>query len=369
MKLVCLLPVATDARIQRRLGALRRHGIDPEVLAFERPQYPGRPPSTAYQSLGVISHGRYVRRLGAIVRALPLVRSACVGADVVYAFSLDLLALAWLATRWSRQKPRFVYEVADVRAVLVGNTVRAGIFRALERHLLRGTSLLVVTSQAYISGFYHGVQNLIDLPHLLIENKPDLDEVAAPKRVLREARPLTIGYFGLIRCRRSWEALQRIAASGNGRIRVHVRGTPLGIPEFEQDVAANPWIEYGGPYLSPDDLREMYARIDLCWIAHRMNQQHSLLWNRANRFYEACAFHTPMIAQAGTQDGAVVARDGLGVCIDLADPDAAVARVVEIDRADMARWQRHMLAVPRSVYTENGEHQALANAISRLAAA
>ena len=82
MKLVCLLPVSTDARIQRRLGALRRHGIDPEVLAFERPQYPGRPPSKAYQSLGVISHGRYVRRLGAIVRALPLVRSACVGADV-----------------------------------------------------------------------------------------------------------------------------------------------------------------------------------------------------------------------------------------------------------------------------------------------
>jgi succinoglycan biosynthesis protein ExoL len=148
-----------------------------------------------------------------------------------------------------------------------------------------------------------------------------------------------------------------------------VRGVPLGIPEFERDVAASPWIEYGGPYLAPDDLREMYGRIYLCWIAHRMNQQHSLLWNRANRFYEACALHTPMIAQAGTQDGAVVARDGLGVCIDLADPDAAVASVLEIDRSDIALWQRHMLAVPRSVYMENGEHQALASEILRLAAA
>jgi succinoglycan biosynthesis protein ExoL len=369
MTLVCLLPVSTDARIQRRLGALRRHGIAPDVLAFERPQYPGRPPADGYRSLGIISHGHYVKRLGAMAQALPLVRSACTRADVVYAFSLDLLALAWLATRFTRHKPRFVYEVADVRAVLVGDGVPARIARAAERHLLRGTSLLVVTSQAYITGFYHAVQKMIDLPHLLIENKPDLEGAAAATAAERRPGPLTIGYFGLIRCRRSWEALRRIAAGGNGRIRVHVRGVPLGIPEFERDVADSPWIEYGGPYVAPDDLRDMYARIDLCWIAHRMNQEHSMLWNRANRFYEACAFRTPMIAQAGTQDGQVVARDGLGVCIELASPDAAAARVLEIRESDIDQWQRQMLAVPRSVYTENGEHQALATEILRLAAA
>ena len=113
----------------------------------------------------------------------------------------------------------------------------------------------------------------------------------------------------------------------------------------------------------------MYSRIDLCWIAHRMNQQHSMLWNRANRFYEACAFRTPMIAQTGTQDGAVVAGHGLGLCIELGDVGASAARVLEITGPDVEQWRRHVAGMPRSVYTENGEHQALANAIVKLAAA
>ena len=248
MKLVCLLPVSTDARIRRRLDALGRHGIEPEVLAFERPQYPGKRPSQAYRSLGTITHGRYMRRLGTLARALPLVRAACLSADVVYAFSLDLLALAWLATRWGSRSPRFVYEVADVRGILVGNSVKAKVMRAVERRLLRSTSLLVVTSEAYISGFYHGVHKLTDLPHLLIENKPDLDGVMpASDAHRREIEPLTIGYFGLIRCHRSWQVLRRVVAGANGRIRLYMRGVPLGIPEFERDVAENPWIDYGGP--------------------------------------------------------------------------------------------------------------------------
>jgi succinoglycan biosynthesis protein ExoL len=225
-----------------------------------------------------------------------------------------------------------------------------------------------VTSEAVVTGFYRGVQKIARLPHLLIENKPNLESVtyATPVRV-RQSGPITIGYFGMIRCQRSWQALRQIAARGNGQIRVYVRGVPLGLPNFEREAAESPWIEYGGPYVSPDELPDIYNRIDLAWIAHRMDDNNTLLWNRANRFYEACAFHKPMVAQIQSQDGGVVARQQLGPCIDLMDVEASAARVLAVTWDELSEWQRHMQSLPRGVYAENGEHEELANQILRLA--
>ncbi len=304
----------------------------------------------------------------ALVSAIPRVRAATAAADVVYSFGLDLHALAWVATRTLGRRPALVYEVADIHPALMRPGPVSRLMRAVERRLLQDTRLVVVTSQAYITGFYKGVQKISRLPHLLIENKPTLDAATLPaqSRGAREGS-LTIGYFGLIRCRRSWQTLRQVAARGNGRIKVYVRGVPLGLPDFEREVAASPWIEYGGPYVTPDDLPEMFSRIDLSWIAHRVDDNNSLLWNRANRFYEACAFRTPLIAQVGSQDGAVVAEDALGACIDLADIDAAANRILAINAEEMADWRRRVASLPQSVYMESGEHQELANRIFSLA--
>jgi succinoglycan biosynthesis protein ExoL len=211
------------------------------------------------------------------------------------------------------------------------------------------------------------VQKIARLPHVLFEIKPNIDSTRTIQDRRRRSGPLTIGYFGMIRCRKSWMTLQRIAERGNGRIRIYIRGFAVNIPNFEQEVAASPWIEYGGPYVAPDELQNMYVRIDLCWNAHRVDDNNSLLWNRTNRFYEACAFHTPMVAQEGSQDGQVVAQNELGFCVDLNDIETTTSRVLQVSADDIREWRRHMLCLPRSVYTESGEHQELANRILSLA--
>lgn len=369
VKTVCLLPVASDARIQRRLTAFARFGVEPTVLAFDRPYYPGKPIAGGYESLGRAEHGRYFSRLVPMVSALPKVRTACATADVVYAFSLDLLALAWLATRAMRRKPRFVYEVADIHPTLVGRGLRASIMRAVERKLLSAASLLVVTSEAFITGFYKNVQGITNLRYQLVENKPELaPSSVSTTRASRKAQDhLTIGYFGVIRCERSWRVLRRLADQSQGRIRIYLRGVPLNIPNFEAEAVASSWIEYGGPYVAPDELQAMYDRVDLVWIAHRVDEDNSLLWNRTNRFYESCAFQRPMIAQAGTQDGAVVLERGLGPSIDLAEPESVVDRVMSLCAQDIERWRSNVSRLPRSVYQENGEHAQLTARIRALA--
>jgi len=365
---VCLLPVASDARIQRRLTALGRLGIEPTVLAFDRPYYPGKA-IAGVESLGRIEHGKYLSRIRPLLSALPRIRAACASADVVYAFGTDLLALGWLATRGRRRKPKFVYEVADIHPTLVGRGIRAAVMRAFERKLLRDASLLVVTSEAFVTEFYNGIQG-VSVPYELVENKPELGrlEVSAP-RTCQPETPITIGYFGVIRCERSWRVLRRLAEQGQGRIRIYLRGVPLNIPNFEREASECRWVHYGGPYVAPDELPSMFDRIDLLWVAHRVDDNNSLLWNRTNRFYEGCAFQKPIIGQTGTQDGKVVGDKGLGPLVDLADPDAVIDRLLKITAGEIARWQSSMSRLPRSVYCENGEHERLTMRIRALAIA
>jgi len=368
MKTLCLLPVASDARIQRRLAALRSRGLDLDVLSFDRQYYAGKALPGGYRSLGHISHGNLVKRVPAIARAVPAVRAAAAQADVIYAFGSDLLALAWLATRGVRRRPRIVYEVADIHPVLVGEGFQARAMRAFERHLVRQISLMVVTSKAFITEFYEGIQQVSGLSYELVENKPELGNVVRGDRPVRSpGDPLVIGYFGVIRCERSWTVLTRLAAAAGGRVRVLVRGVPLGIQSFHDDVAACPWIEYGGPYTAPDDLAGMYRSVDAAWIAHRVDDNNSLLWNRLNRFYESCAFQTPMIAQTGTQDAKVVSELGLGVCLDLADVDDAVGRLLSLSRRDLDGPALNVGRLPRRVYAECGEHDHLMSRIRALA--
>ena len=113
----------------------------------------------------------------------------------------------------------------------------------------------------------------------------------------------------------------------------------------------------------------MYDQIDLLWVAHRVDENNSLLWNRTNRFYEGCAFQTPMITQVGTQDGAVAAGRGLGPSVDLLDVNAVVERIGAITSSEIEQWQANMARLPQSVYRENGEHERLTVQIRELAAA
>jgi len=294
------------------MKALQNLGVDPEILAFERDYYAGKAWSAGYKSLGKLQHRHYCKRLLPLLKAVPKVRDAVKESDVIYAFDLDLLLLGWLASRLFGKRRKIIYEVGDL-----GVLTRDGLFyrglRLLERYLLQRIDLLVVTSEAYIEGYYRRVQGLTSLPYQVIENKLDAGTVPQPRIPSAHSKrdgALQIGYFGIIRCRRSWKALKEVTIRGDGRIRVYVRGKPMGLESFEEDVRTTPYIDYDGPYIAPDDLPDMYRQVDVVWIAHYMGRS-STLWNRANRFYEACFFKKPMFAQIGTQDGQVVETLGL----------------------------------------------------------
>jgi succinoglycan biosynthesis protein ExoL len=369
MLVTYLLPVVSQARYRKRITALDALGVAPQIMAFERQYYPGKPWSCGYESLGRIQHGRYGRRVAALLKAVPIVRRRLGDSVACYAFGLDMLLVGWLATRCRTRATRLVYEVGDVRQAFLGCGVRSRLWRLLERQMLWRTDLLVVTSEAYITGYFRDIQRMSGFRYLVIENKLDSRELTAlpPADASSDcpASPggLQIGYFGLIRCRRSWDVLKRVAARSEGRVGVSIRGIPMEMNEAAEEIARTPHVKYGGPYVWPDDLAAMYQGVDMVWAAH-YHASANYQWARANRFYEACYFRRPMITQRGTQDAKVVELWGIGKSIDLLAPAEAIDQVLNVSPQDVAQWRKNLLKVPTSIYVQGDEHERLAKSLS-----
>ena len=357
-KFVFVLPVQSAVHCYKRIKALQSLGVETDVYSFERNYYPGKLQPTEYVSLGSISHGQYHKRLMPMAKAVSTIRRAAQDAEVVYTFGLDTLLLASAATRWLRPAPKLVYEVPDIRGILTGQSPQSAAMRRLERLLLARIDLLVVTSEAFVTGYFQGVQG-VHVPYLVIENKLLAEAMPhfTPKPHLDDG-VLRIGYFGHIRCQASWRVLKRVAQESEGRIQVQVAGIINDIPTAKADLAATPGMVYGGPFVSPDDLPVLYGPVDISWIAH-FHAANNTKWARVNRFYESSYFQVPMFAQTGTMDGEVVASRGLGVCLDLADENGAVQTVLTNLLSDLDLWRRNLAALPKEVYILTDEHRRL----------
>jgi len=360
MRITFLLPLLGHPRIHKRIRALEAGGASVRVLAFERavPFTVGDLP--AYESLGPLQDGKYLNRVGRYLGALPQVRAAAAQSDVLYCFSADLLSLGALALVGLGERPKLVVEVADIRAVLVGEGAAAKAARAVEAQVIQQADLVVVTSQAFLGGYYGGVQGLPELPGFVLENKVDAS-------ALLPAQPpgedwdgvLRIVYSGLMCCTRSWDVLDQLASAGGARVHIRLHGIlQAGLERLEKEVLDRPNVEYLGPFEAPKDLPQVFGPADLVWIAHAYGAANQA-WSRANRFYQAGYFGKPMAAQSGTEDARVVASEGLGPVIDLHNPGAAVEQLLAIEHDDLLRWRRNVAAAPEALFVITDDHARL----------
>ena len=362
LKAVYLLPSSWHPRCPKRIRCLAREGLEPTALAFERTGF-DLDIDLPYVSLGRLGQGRYWRRPFALLRAVPRVVPHLRGAAVIYCSGLDLLALAWLCHRLAGTRARLVYEVADVREIQCGRGLSSRLIRAAERFLLRRVAALVVTSPAYIDGYYDRFRPLP--PVFLIENKfghevePAAIEAVRKTPVCREPDVIKIGYFGAIRCMRSLDLLFELAARAGGRVRVQIRGyaTTEAIRRRLDEAPANVIVE--GPFKPAADMPAMYQAVDLGWVAH-YHAATNFKMARSNRFYDSCMFGRPMIAQRGTMDAVVIEREDLGLIIDAPEyREQAMHAMLALTPVQIAAWRDNVLALPRRVFAhEPGDEHA-----------
>ena len=100
-RLVFFCPDVTDASTLKRVQQFVDHGYSVTVFGFRRHRY-----NTAYQPtwpcvpLGLTSDGRYLQRLTALLRAIPVIvahRHELTNVSAYYARNIDQLLLAMVA--------------------------------------------------------------------------------------------------------------------------------------------------------------------------------------------------------------------------------------------------------------------------------
>ena len=356
------MPEVSASRMARRVDMLRKAGFQPEALAFERDSIGGRAPDCPVETMGRIYPGRYFNRVIRLMKAVPQARAAMRHSDLAYAFNLDMALLAWIAGA-GLKKP-IVLEVGDIREVQTTGGITGRLVRAVDRIVTGACRLLVLTTRGYRAYYRDWLR--VNTPDLVIENKLDPSFASATLRCFTHLelkashfrRPLRIGYFGRLRDAWSLQVLESVAQSTSGKFEIVLAGSPRGIVKgLSQRVREFPNVEYLGAYRYPDDLTGLYSSVDLVMSCYPPDVP--LGWSQTNRYYEACLFRKPLLVRNGTGDAEQVLKHDIGLILTESDARAAATQIDAISTADLSRWQRNMKALPESVFSAEGDAQAL----------
>jgi succinoglycan biosynthesis protein ExoL len=374
MKIAYFVHDLNDPSIGRRLRMLRAAGAEVVLLGFYRGDPPRQVETLTPIVLGRTQDARLGQRIGAVLRAALVTRrwqTALKGVNAIIARQLETLALAARARDRIAPNARLVYECLDVHRLMVGSGPTGRMLRFLERRLLRRCQALIVSSPAFIRS--HFKRQYRDLPQVvLIENKVLAREVVDldfAERVRDSPRPTgppwRIGWFGMIRCRRSLGLLAALTQAHQGAVEVIIRGRVAhnAIPDFGSLVAATPNLCYLGPYDRGRDLGTIYGEVHFAWAIDYYEEGANSDWLLPNRLYEGGLFGTVPIAREGTATATWLRQHCIGCSLD-GDPGPALnAFIGRIDQADYARLAAAVRALPLTTFLDYDEDcAALVNA-------
>ena len=365
LNIMFLLPVASQPRYFKRIESLAELGIGNRIYSFEREYFKGKQDTMEYKSLGKISHGKYFSRIMPIIKALLKIQKELHSTSCLYAFGLDCAFIGVLGNVFLRTKNKqlIIYECADIRSIFLGAGFKNILFRFLERWVIKRCYLIVTTSPAFIEEYFINIQKQRPSKFYLLENKikEPVPEPLKHKNWQGE-RPLIIGYFGTLRCQRTLHILVELVRRHPTKFKAYIRGYNFGINDMEKIIENEENIEYGGTYINPDDLSEIYGKVDIVWAAYQVNNTPEGInrkWAMRNQFYEACYYRTPMIVQRNTLGAKRVQELQIGMAVDMDNTLDTINYLNKIQPENLLVWIKSIIELPQNFYVYEDEHEKL----------
>jgi succinoglycan biosynthesis protein ExoL len=311
----------SDAAVERRVRMLAAGGATVMPIGFRRsPEKVVEIAGIAVVELGKTYDSRLASRAASVAAAFvrtdtfaPYVR----GADVIIARNLEMLVLANRARKLYAPHAAMIYECLDIHRTLLSKRPDGHLLRLLETRLWRHVDLLLTSSPAFVRNYFEprGFRS----PIRIVENKvlglgPEAD---APLSRPAAKPPWRIGWFGMIRCRRSLNILASIARSAQGAVEIIIRGRPSTavFPDFDALIDTLPHVRYLGPYRNPD-LPTIYGEVHFNWAVDYYESGQNSSWLLPNRIYEGTLFGAVPIALAAVEAGNWLAERGIGVLVN-----------------------------------------------------
>lgn len=318
-----------DAAVHRRVRMMRSFA-DVTLLGFHRSD------TAVLQLDGIdtVDLGRTMdARLGQ--RALAVLQAAMnngrwqerlAGTTILVARQLEMLVLAAMVRCRIVPAAPLVFECLDIHRLMLTHHPISVALRMLERHLLRSCSMLVVSSPAFLTSHFARYGSALP-PQLLLENKVLAEDAPSGQldcigqlraTVPSEGPPWRIGWFGVIRCRRSLQLLANLATALPGVVEVIIRGRPRRnvIPDFDQVVAATPGLSFLGEYDRHTELATLYGDVHFAWAVDFYEAGRNSDWLLPNRLYEGTLNGAVPLVLASVETGRWLAVRQCGVCLE-----------------------------------------------------
>ncbi|HEV7310788.1 glycosyl transferase family 1 [Ensifer sp.] len=326
-----------DPAVRRRVMMLAAGGAKVRLAGFRR----GTNPLATTEGiepieLGFTHDGRFLQRIGAVARTRLSLKQSLRGVerpDLIVARNLDMLAIARKAAGIFGSDVPVVYECLDIHRLLLRPDTVGRTLRASEAFLGRDVRLLITSSPAFVEHYFRPLSG-IAAPMMLLENKVlELDQTTArptvPLAVPPKDGPWRIGWFGALRCRRSLALLSAFSRLMDGRFEIVLRGRPAysEFDDFDEFVRNEPFMQFHGPYQSPEELAVVYEDVHFTWAIDFFEQGKNSKWLLPNRLYEGCRYGRVPIALRGTETARFLAIRGLGMLLDEPAPEALAALV------------------------------------------
>ncbi|MGJ4892929.1 glycosyl transferase family 1 [Bradyrhizobium sp. HKCCYLRH3099] len=358
---------------------LKAGGADLKLIGFRRSAASIREvEGCEVVDLGATMDGAFVARVLSVASArfrLAVLADAVQDSEVVLARNLEMLYLGAALRRRYAKRAALVFECLDIHRLLLGRGLPSRLLRSLESNLMREVDLILTSSPRFISEYFRPrrFQSQIQV----VENKllfPDTETLARASRQLPAGPPWRVGWFGMLRCRRSFAILAAVAREAAGLVEVSIAGRPSSkeFPDFDDLVRRSPHVSFSGPYRS-DQLSNLYGEVHFSWAVDFFEQGLNSSWLLPNRIYESSYFGTVPIALEGVETAHWLEQRGIGVILR-GDPElelkgllcrlvpdryrdlaAAVDRVPPSDIADTKDSCRQLvasLAVARNLARE-----------------
>jgi succinoglycan biosynthesis protein ExoL len=356
-KVLYLVQDLNDPAVSRRIEMMRLGGIhDLSLCGFWRgARAPTEVAGVRAVALGQTFDGQMLQRALLVAKAImnrrdlePLLGRA----NLIVARNLEMLALAAVLQQHARLRPGIAYEVLDLHRLLLSEDAPSRALRSFEKRLLRRVSLLILSSPAFEREYFQPRQQTKSIETLVVENKcrPSDREAASAEGLRSASRPWRIGWFGMLRCRRTFDLLSDLGRRRPDLVQVVLRGRPaLGeLPHFDAQVHGHRGLTYGGPY-TPSELAGMYRSIHFNWTIDYFEAGKNSEWLLPNRVYEGGAYDAVPIARSGTETARWIERHGIGVA--LRDPNKELEPFLEALTADrFIEMQSTCAAADRSLF-------------------
>jgi hypothetical protein len=228
--------------------------------------------------------------------------------------------------------------------------------------------LVITSSPAFVT--HHLGQGPFADRILIAENKVLTEAPLPPPRPSPPAPPFRIGWFGALRCRRSFDLLSGLAARLSGRVEVVLRGRPTAavFPDLAAEVARSPHMRFDGPYAA-SDLPALYGSVHFSWCIDFYEEGHNSAWLLPNRLYESAAHLAVPVALKDVETGRFLQRHGLGLVLNRHNLDSLVALFAAMTPDRHAALRAALAGAPPALWrTGPDECRALVAAVTEYAA-